>query len=239
VAILRQLRRSRLYGYLKIENVQRNGNPCRVIGFGHRQVRRPCVSSATGALLTATHFHVRRKGSGWGRGGWGVGLWQRCRKASFGRWRRSTTSPRTKVPIPTKSDCQPAEDFQQKQTSELAKSRLPLGTQGRNQKQVRDRGTHAARADWRACGRTARTSGACSSVWRRYMALQTPHQTRMRTPRPERMAALAHAVSPLDTKTVPRTMSMTWPRFVARAASAALTASMERLRFVCWRGPRS
>ena len=43
------------------------------------------------------------------------------------------------------------------------------------------------------------------------MALQTPHQTRMRTPRPERMAALAHAVSPLDTKTVPRTMSMTWP----------------------------
>ena len=34
------------------------------------------------------------------------------------------------------SDCQPDEDFQQKQTSELAKSRLPLGTQGRNQKQV-------------------------------------------------------------------------------------------------------
>jgi hypothetical protein len=42
------------------------------------------------------------------------------------------------------SDCQPAEDFQQKQTSELAKSRLPLGTQGRNQKQVRDRRAHAA-----------------------------------------------------------------------------------------------
>lgn len=44
------------------------------------------------------------------------------------------------------SDCQPDEDFQQKQTSELAKSRLPLGTQGRNQKQVRDRHTHAARS---------------------------------------------------------------------------------------------
>lgn len=43
------------------------------------------------------------------------------------------------------SDCQPDEDFQQKQTSELAKSQLPLGTPGRNQKQVRDRPTHAAR----------------------------------------------------------------------------------------------
>lgn len=32
------------------------------------------------------------------------------------------------------------------------------------------------------------------------MALQTPHQTRMRTPRPERMAALAHAVSPLENR---------------------------------------
>ena len=44
------------------------------------------------------------------------------------------------------SDCQPDEDFQQKQTSELAKSQLPLGTQGRNQKQVRDRRSHAARS---------------------------------------------------------------------------------------------
>ena len=69
------------------------------------------------------------------------------------------------------------------------------------------------------------------------MALQTP--TKRGCERPERMAAIAHAVSPLDTKTVPRTMSMTWPRFIARAASAALTASMERLRFVCWRGPQS
>ena len=71
------------------------------------------------------------------------------------------------------------------------------------------------------------------------MALQTP--TKRGCERPERMAAIAHAVSvsPLDTKTVPRTMSMTWQRFVARAASAALTASMERLRFVCWRGPQS
>jgi hypothetical protein len=44
------------------------------------------------------------------------------------------------------SDCQPDEDFQQKQTSELAKSRLPLGTPGRNQKQVRDRPTHVVRS---------------------------------------------------------------------------------------------
>ena len=54
--------------------------------------------------------------------------------------------PRGQGANTNQSDCQPAEDFRQKQTSELAKSRLPLGTQGRNQKQVRDRGTHAARS---------------------------------------------------------------------------------------------
>src|SRR4029077_10521809 len=42
----------------------------------------------------------------------------------------------------------------------------------------------------------------------------------MRTPLCQRIAAIAHAVAPIDKKNVPRMMSITWARSVARAVSA-------------------
>jgi hypothetical protein len=66
------------------------------------------------------------------------------------------------------SDCQPNEDFQQKQTSELAKTQLPLGTQGRNQKQVRDRRSHAAR-------RLEGVRQSCQNQWRLVQRLEAVH----------------------------------------------------------------
>src|SRR5271157_4527903 len=74
--------------------------------------------------------------------------------------------------------------------------------------------------------------GVCPSFWRPYSPLKPPHHMRRRTPLRQRIAAIAHAVAPMDKKIVPRTISTTSPRSVSRAASAVLMAFIERFRFV-------
>ena len=62
------------------------------------------------------------------------------------------------------------------------------------------------------CGSAAKMAGVWTSACSPNIAMKIPHHTRMLTPLRQRTAAMAQAVAPMDKKTVPRTMSVTWAR---------------------------
>jgi hypothetical protein len=49
-----------------------------------------------------------------------------------------------------------------------------------------------------------------------YIALQIPSQIKRRTPLRRRMAAMEQAANPMNKKIVPKMMSASWPRSIAR-----------------------
>ena len=71
-----------------------------------------------------------------------------------------------------------------------------------------------------------------------YIPLKTPNHTRMRTPLPQRIAAMPQALAPMNRKIVPRTISTTSPRSVSQSYICRAHASVVSIRFIATNNPK-